>query len=300
MASTHIKTLVVIVTHNRLALLERCINAVKNQSKKLDEILIVNNGSTDGTKNFLDSLSVKSIHQENVGSAGGWHAGLDYALKNRFDFCWLMDDDGFPAENSNELLSKNFPKGYSCLSSIVVCENQINKLVFPMPILNSNGHPKISLFKPKINFLDNNSCFSEIYPFAHLFNGAMISMDAVKKIGNIDKNYFIMGDEVDYFYRLREYGPIGTLSKSLHIHPDVSKRSYSKIKIYYLLKNTIINHKKYMNFSSLRNIGLIFIVMLRLIQRNGIIFFLLLLLDKEFIIFKAIFRGYKLDLRKDF
>jgi GT2 family glycosyltransferase len=300
MALTHMKTLVVIVTHNRVALLERCINAVKNQSKQPDEILIVNNGSTDGTKNFLNSLSVKSIHQENVGSAGGWHAGLNYALKHGFDFCWLMDDDGFPAENSNELLLNNFPKGYSCLSSTVVCEKQINKLVFPMPILNSNGHPKISLFKRKIKFLDNYSCFPEIYPFAHLFNGAMISMDAVKKIGNINKNYFIMGDEVDYFYRLQEYGPVGTLFKSLHIHPDVSKRSYTKIKIYYLLKNTIINHKKHMDFSFLRNIGLIFIVLLRSMKRNGIIFFLLLLFDKEFIIFKAIFRGYTLDPQKDF
>ena len=32
----------------------------------------------------------------------------------------------------------------------------------------------------------------------------------------------------------------------MHFHPDVSKRKYSDIKIYYLIKNTIINHNKYL------------------------------------------------------
>ena len=40
----------VVVTYNRLNLLQRVVGALKGQSKKLDKIYIVNNGSTDGTK----------------------------------------------------------------------------------------------------------------------------------------------------------------------------------------------------------------------------------------------------------
>ena len=55
------KTVAVIVTHNRCRLLERCINHVKEQTSKPDEILVINNGSTDGTEDLLINLKIKVI-----------------------------------------------------------------------------------------------------------------------------------------------------------------------------------------------------------------------------------------------
>ena len=46
-------TLAVVVTHNRLELLKRCIYQLKNLSTNPAKILIIDNGSTDGTKEFL-------------------------------------------------------------------------------------------------------------------------------------------------------------------------------------------------------------------------------------------------------
>ncbi len=53
------KTIVVavVVTYNRLNLLQRVVGALKGQSKRLDKIYIINNGSTDGTKEWLDGKS---------------------------------------------------------------------------------------------------------------------------------------------------------------------------------------------------------------------------------------------------
>lgn len=292
------RTLAVIVTHNRESLLQRAVFHLKQQTVKLDEILVVNNGSTDNTPHILDKLNVSNVSQENVGSAGGWHTGISYALKNNFDYCWLMDDDGFPARNAFQLLQDNFPKDFSCLSSIVVREDQNERLVFPMPRLNSDGHPSLSIFKRKLSRvceLDTDS----IYPFAHFFNGALISMKAAREVGNINRDYFIMGDEVDYFYRLKSFGPVGTLIESKHFHPDVTNRPYSQTKIYYLLKNTIINHQKYMNLPLVRSLALIPVVLLRTLLRNGLSFLFLFLLNKDFIFFKALQRGFKGTLAKD-
>jgi rhamnopyranosyl-N-acetylglucosaminyl-diphospho-decaprenol beta-1,3/1,4-galactofuranosyltransferase len=294
------KALAVIVTHNRSDLLYRCIKAVMAQSFQLDEILVIDNGSTDGTGALLDRLNVTAIHQENVGSAGGWHAGLSFALENNFDYCWLMDDDGYPSQNAFELLSTHFQQPFSCLSSVVLIENDHSKLVFPMPKLNKYGHPRISLFRRKMMTVSSLPTHQLIYPFAHLFNGALVSMEAVKKIGNINKDYFIMGDEVDYFYRLREFGPVGTLLKAIHYHPDVTDRPYSKMKIYYLIKNTIINNSKYMNFVVLRNLAAVLIILKRLTQRNGLKFSLRLLFNKNFFLLNAIKSGLKAKLGKDF
>ena len=45
------KIFAVVVTYNRLALLKKVIDLLKRQTRQLDSIVIVNNGSTDGTKN---------------------------------------------------------------------------------------------------------------------------------------------------------------------------------------------------------------------------------------------------------
>ena len=47
------KILAAIVTYNRLELLQRCIKNIKQQKRKVNNLLIINNDSTDGTKNYL-------------------------------------------------------------------------------------------------------------------------------------------------------------------------------------------------------------------------------------------------------
>jgi len=48
------KIAAVVVTYNRLELLKQCIDSIKNQTRKPDEIIVVNNSSTDGTLEWLN------------------------------------------------------------------------------------------------------------------------------------------------------------------------------------------------------------------------------------------------------
>jgi len=292
--------LAVIVTHNRSVLLKRCLEQLLLQTRMPDEILVVNNGSTDNTLEILNGLNVTVVTQENLGSAGGWHAGLNYAMKYNFNYCWLMDDDGYPEKNALRFLATHFPEGYAGLSSLVISESNANDLVFPMPRLNNDLHPTLFPHNRKMYGVESLPQNTEIYPFAHLFNGALLSISAVKQVGNINQDYFIMGDEVDYFYRLREYGGVGTLLKALHFHPNVSMRPYSKVKIYYLLKNTIINHHKYMNLPWLRNTLVFAVILLRVLRRNGVAFFFSLIFDRQALVLKAIIAGFRGHLGKDY
>ena len=34
-----------------------------------------------------------------------------------------------------------------------------------------------------------------------IFNGTLIAVNSINKIGNVNKDYFIYGEEVDYFHR---------------------------------------------------------------------------------------------------
>ena len=97
------KVIAVVVTYNRKALLVECINALRAQSRPLDGILIVNNGSTDGTEEWLQQQTdIQFISQKNTGSSGGFSTGISWAYSNGYSWIWCMDDDGYPKQDALE------------------------------------------------------------------------------------------------------------------------------------------------------------------------------------------------------
>ena len=75
------KIIAVVVTYNRRELLKRNIGCLR-QNTPLHSIVVVNNGSTDGTKEWLDEQTdLRVIHQENVGGSGGFYTGIRYAFQ---------------------------------------------------------------------------------------------------------------------------------------------------------------------------------------------------------------------------
>ena len=230
----NLKTIAIILTHNRSELLKNCLINIKNQTEKIDEILVIDNGSTDNTQQVLKELNISYIKQDNLGTAGGYNTGFNYAINGGFDAMWLMDDDGYPDKKAYEILKKAFNAKISCICSVVINKLDKTKLVFPYPILNKNGLPKIGLNKPSISSLSKlkKFCKNDVYPWSQLFNGALISINSVKKIGNLNPDYFMYGDEVDFLFRLRKVGSVLTHIKAYHFHPPIKKRPINNIRIF--------------------------------------------------------------------
>uniref|UniRef100_UPI003FEEC51D glycosyltransferase n=1 Tax=Phocaeicola sp. TaxID=2773926 RepID=UPI003FEEC51D len=66
------KVTAVIVTFNRLVLLQKTLDYVR-MTPLVTHIIVVNNGSTDGTTEWLDTQAdLDVIHQDNVGASGGF------------------------------------------------------------------------------------------------------------------------------------------------------------------------------------------------------------------------------------
>lgn len=86
---------VIITTYNRVTLLKKAINSVINQSYTDWELIIVNDCSTDTTKEFLDLQSnpkFKIIHNSiNLYKGGARNVGIENC-KGEF-ICFLDDDD---------------------------------------------------------------------------------------------------------------------------------------------------------------------------------------------------------------
>jgi GT2 family glycosyltransferase len=266
-----VKILAAVVTFNRRELLSRCIDQLQAQTRAPDAVLIINNSSEDGTVEMLEARGVPFVTQPNVGSAGGWQRAIEHAHLHGFDAVWLMDDDGRPDPGALAKLEAALVPGIACASSVVVCEDDPERFVFPVPLLNRNRLPVLLRYPRKLRSRAELAGQSTdgTYPFAHLFNGALISLEAVAQVGNVEADYFMFGDEVDFFCRLRSTGEVVSVLEAVHYHPDVGGRPYTPAKVYYYVKNSLILHRRYFDHAGLRNALALVAVLARVARRNG-------------------------------
>jgi glycosyltransferase involved in cell wall biosynthesis len=99
---------IIIPTYNRLGWLRRTVDNILEQIRPPDEIIIVNDGSTDGTSDYLNSLSTADrrfiiFHQTQQGRSSARNQGLALASST-----WLLlhdDDDLMPKDSLKRRLS---------------------------------------------------------------------------------------------------------------------------------------------------------------------------------------------------
>lgn len=200
------KILAIIVTYNRLPDLKICIQTLKKQNYMDFDILVVNNGSTDGTKEFLDECrDVISIHQENLGGAGGFNAGQQYALEHGYDWVWMMDDDGVPHEDQ--------------LQNLLVYAEKSGKKFLNALVIDKDDHSRFAFYAQgfKLSDVDGREVIEE---FIHPFNGTFIHRSVLETAGLVKKEMFIWGDEIELTMRYRKHGfePV-TVCNAIHYHP---------------------------------------------------------------------------------
>jgi GT2 family glycosyltransferase len=100
------RVVAVVVTYNRVGLLEKTLSGIAAGASTPDSVVLVDNASTDGTGEFLRGLDYPLPLDvvrlaENLGGAGGFTAGIDRALHvHGADLVWVMDDDTEPLERT--------------------------------------------------------------------------------------------------------------------------------------------------------------------------------------------------------
>jgi glycosyltransferase involved in cell wall biosynthesis len=86
----------------------RSIVSIIAQNNLFAEIIVVNDCSTDGTGEIIESLNCTALHLPvNLGIGGAMQTGFKYAFENNFDFAIQVDGDGqHPADEIVKLYSE--------------------------------------------------------------------------------------------------------------------------------------------------------------------------------------------------
>ena len=246
------KITAVVVTFNRLELLKQGIECLRKQ-QKLTGIIVVNNGSTDGTREWLDAQpGLLVVHQDNVGGSGGFYTGIERAYSEGADWIWCMDDDVFPHPDClDRLLPYTDRPEVGILSPRRLLEGKVfthefRHFNFTNPVGSLHGR---KLAKQQVNQA------TEIVGAD--FEGPFISRRVVEKIGLPNRELFIFCDDTDYCLRAHLAGfklfyiPEALMDKHKFFSNDTwtSRNRKKKWKRYYQVRNeAYLNHHYGRNF----------------------------------------------------
>ncbi len=187
----------IVVTYNRKELLRECIKALQASSRSVD-IIVIDNNSTDGTRKYIADLIGGNVFykrlKKNIGGAGGFSAGMKYAVRQGYEYIWIMDDDTIVKENSLEQLmnvTESVHDNFGFLSSSVKW------------IDGSDCKMNIQTYKSNLTDIEKAYADRGICPVkAATFVSLLFKADAIKEVGLPLKEYFIWGDDKEYTLRM--------------------------------------------------------------------------------------------------
>lgn len=219
------KVCAVVVTYNRLTLLQECIEALRAQSKKLNGIIVVNNNSTDGTKEWLNhQVDLVSIHQQNLGGAGGFHNGMKMAYELGYDWIWCMDDDCLPDRHALKNLFKYELDPNYVYNSLILSKSNREIINFGLYDSIEQKYYQRSIQLEKTELINGGA----------FFNGSLFPKRVIEKLGFPIKEFFIYGDDYEYYLRIQSKNiKIITYKSSVVLHPEQKHKCIGKGKLFY-------------------------------------------------------------------
>lgn len=239
---------VLVVTYNRLEKLKKCLLSYSNQTLKPKMIYIVDNCSTDGTKEFLYSWKNKSdvfvkkviTLEKNCGGSGGFYEGMKAVMNEEFEWLWISDDDAYPESNAFQELNKYKDSDYSVICSSVITDEGIDF-----------SHRKV--LKNDKNYFGNpvSSDYYKLESFdisIFSFVGTSLRKEVINKCGLPIKDYFIWFDDTEYSMRVNKFFKILCVPKIKVYHDTIIEKHWKySWKTYYGERNKLYTLKKHLS-----------------------------------------------------
>lgn len=242
---------VIIVSFNTKKLLGRCLASIKEASRTIKdlEIIVVDNGSTDGSIEEVESIKKeKGIKIELIKNSQnlGFSRAVNKALKQSRGQVLL-------------LLNSDTQVKTGCLKNLLEFEKKVRPALIGLKMLNPDGSVQGSVFnlptaKRAVEefWLWNKGKFSKFAPPGNkplvaeaVSGGALaISKEVIQKIGFFDERYFMYYEDLEYCRRAQKAGlKVWYLPKAQIIHEhgasgidnqgNQQKRLISSSKIYH-------------------------------------------------------------------
>ncbi|MCL5439113.1 MAG: glycosyltransferase family 2 protein [Patescibacteria group bacterium] len=237
---------IVIVSYNTKEFLKKCLKSIKNNCRLNYEVIVVDNGSVDGSAEVIDKEFKNVILFQNAKNLGFSKANNIGIKKANGKYVLFLNSDTEikqqTLEEIFEFMEKNKYVG------VATC-----KVELPNGSLDDACHRG---FPTPWNSFTHFSGISKIFPYSNLFNGYHLGWKNLNTIHEIDacagafmftrkkagdeigwwdEDYFWYGEDLDFCYRLKKKG------WKIYFIPSVSTLHYKGI------SGGIKNHSKHLS-----------------------------------------------------
>jgi GT2 family glycosyltransferase len=227
-----------------------CIESLLNSGAAHRQIIIVDNGSMDGSAAAINERYHNSIMiiklDENLGYAAGVNIGIKYALSHDYNWILLLNNDTIVADDFIDSMYSGSQRVANCaIFSPVIFYRDNPAIIWSMGEKFIN-HTLLTLPDNKNRTLDEN--LPEFIPI-DVTNGCamMVSREVFERIGLFDSKLFMYGEEVDFCWRARQAAYNFACLSRAHIWHKISLSS-QKVKPrarYLQIRNQVIFYKRY-------------------------------------------------------
>jgi GT2 family glycosyltransferase len=224
----------IVVTHNGSSWIEACLQSLFLSSCSL-KIVVVDNGSTDNTRDIVNNFSDVKLYKntKNIGFGSANNIGINYALSQNADYVLLLNQDTkidkFMLENLIDAHSTD--NSYGILSPL------------QMDYEGEKVNPGILDYLSKNSEIISDGIlgkFKQIYVLPFIPASAWLIPRAVLEIvGGFDSIFFMYGEDSDYCNRIKFHGyKVGLVpnARVLHWHSAYHLKE----------RNTFLSHSTFL------------------------------------------------------
>jgi rhamnopyranosyl-N-acetylglucosaminyl-diphospho-decaprenol beta-1,3/1,4-galactofuranosyltransferase len=198
----------VVLAFSREVDIKHVIHNLKNQTRKPDEIIVIFQGTNLKILEWLNQEPNITVHQQgNLGSAGGFTAGMKMAMAKGHQWSWLLDDDAVPELNAlEEMTSCNYfdSSQTGFLAAVVV---NPDRKVYMSPVADDSNKWYGSVLQ--------EGCVPVI---GATWIGCMISSQSILDFGLPIEEFFMYEEDAEFTSRVARSRKCYCVIKSVIVH----------------------------------------------------------------------------------
>lgn len=212
----------IVVTYNGMRWIDKCLSSLLHSTTPV-QVVVVDNGSTDGTIDFVSSRypMVRLVRSDsNIGFGRANNIGIRIALDHQANYFFLLNQDAWVAADALDQLlnvARSDPSFY---------------LLSPLHLQADGKHldgqfaryisPPRSSFYPELFAGEGRNVYE-----CEFVNAAawLLTRDCILKVGLFEPLFFIYGEDQNYVQRVRYHGgKVGVVPASRIVHDRMDRK----------------------------------------------------------------------------
>lgn len=248
--------LIILLNYNNWQDTIECVYSLNNSEVRSSNILIIENCSTDNSKEILsrEVPEVRVIYSDkNLGFTGGNNVGIKYALENNYDYAIVLNNDTIiESKDSIRLLINGMEEN----SDVTLGTGRI--FYFPQTdkiwydggeLINWRASVIHYNYRKKVDEVTLNDNLKEINFISGCY--MCIRLKDLDRLGYMDENFFIYLDDLEYSARaIKNNLKLMYFPQAFIYHKAMGEEKQSPKMVYYSMRNRKLLIKRHFGLTT--------------------------------------------------